>query len=132
MHSKTKDDVKVRMDMIDICKQSGLNLKHVAIGKTLKPKASLDKRKGMCELAQQLTMPDAYCFNIRNYVDMKSAKFQTREESLLSYVLQTLMSIAFCALLDDVLEPLIGLSEYFRSPCSTVLRSIRYKKCNGI
>ena len=36
--------------------------------------------------------------------------------------LQTLMPIAFRALLDDVLEPLVQLNEFFRDLYSTVLR----------
>ena len=36
--------------------------------------------------------------------------------------LQMLMPIAFYALLDDVLEPLVELSEFFKKICSTVLR----------
>jgi len=72
---KTKDDV----NMADMCDRPELNVERGVNGRTLKPKASyvlsLDKRKGVCEWAQQLTMPDAYCSNFGNCVDMKAAKF---------------------------------------------------------
>jgi len=68
VHGKTKDDVKARLDMAMMCDRSKLNLKHGVNGRTLKPKASyalsLDKRKGVCEWAQQLTMSNTYCSNI--------------------------------------------------------------------
>ena len=98
----------------------------------MKPKASyvlsLDKRKGVCEWAQQLTMPDAYCSNFGNCVDMKAAKFQNMKSHDCHVFLQTLMPIAFRALPDDVLEPLVELSEYFKNICSPVLRVDKLKK----
>ena len=101
---KTKDDVKARLDMAEMCDQSELNLNHGVDGRTLKPKASyalsLDKRKGVCEWAQQLTMPDGYCSNFANCVDMKSAKFQNMKSHNCYVFLQMLMPIAFRALLD--------------------------------
>jgi len=44
---KTKDDVKARLDMAEMCDRSELNVRHGVNGRTLKPKAtyalSLDK-----------------------------------------------------------------------------------------
>jgi len=119
---KIKDDVKARLDMTEMCDQSELNLRHGVNRRTLKPKAfyalSLDKRKGVCEWAQQLTMPDAHCSYIANYVDMKSTKFQNMKSHDCHVFLQTLMPIAFRALPDNVLEPLVELSGFFRNLCS--------------
>jgi len=60
---KTKDDVKARLDMAEMCNRSELDLRHGVNGRTLKLKASyalsLDKWKGVCEWVQQLMMPDA-------------------------------------------------------------------------
>ena len=67
-------------------------------------------------------MPEAYCSNIANCVDMKFAKFQNMKSHDCHVFLHTLMPIAFRALLDDVLEPLVELSEFFKNLCSTVLR----------
>lgn len=118
---KTKDDVKARLDMADMCDRAELNVERGVNGRTLKPKASdvlsLDKRKGVCEWAQQLTMPDAYCSNFGNCVDMKAAKFQNMKSYDCHVFLQTLMPIAFHALPEDVLEPLVELSEYFKNIC---------------
>jgi len=53
---KTKDDVKARLDMADMCDRPKQNVERGVNGRTLKPKASyvlsLDKRKGVCEWAQ--------------------------------------------------------------------------------
>jgi len=80
MPGKTKDDVKARLDMAEMCDHGELNVKYGVNGRTLKPKAlyalSLHKRKGVYEWLQQLTVPNACCSNIGNCVDMKSAKFQ--------------------------------------------------------
>ena len=77
---KTKDDVKARLDMAEMCDRRELNVRHGVNGRTLKLKVtyalSLDKRKGVCEWAQQLTMPDGYCSNFANFVDMKCRKFR--------------------------------------------------------
>ena len=67
-------------------------------------------------------MPNAYCSNIRNYIDMKFAKFQNMKSCGCHVFLHTLMTMAFLALPDDILEPLVELSEYFRNLCSIVLR----------
>ena len=76
---KTKDDVKARLDMTEMCDQSELNLRHGVNRRTLKPKAfyalSLDKRKGVCEWVQQLTMLDASYSDIVKRIGMRSAKF---------------------------------------------------------
>jgi len=53
---KTKDDVKARLHMADMCDPPKLNVERDVNERTLKPKASyvlsLDKRKGVCEWAQ--------------------------------------------------------------------------------
>ena len=67
-------------------------------------------------------MPDAYCSNFGNCVNMKAAKFQNMKSRDCHVFLQMLMPIAFRALPDDVLEPLVELSEYFKNICSTVLQ----------
>jgi len=99
--SKAKDDVKAKLDMAEMCDRSELNLRHDVNGRTLKPKAtyalSLDKWKGVCEWAQQLTMPDGYCSNFVNCVDMKSVKFQNMKSHDCHVFLQMLMPIAFRA-----------------------------------
>ena len=57
-----------------------------------------------------------------NYVDMMSVKFQNMKSHDCHVFLQMLMPIAFYALLDDVLEPLVELSEFFKNLGSTILR----------
>ena len=53
-------------------------------------------------------MPDGYCSNFANCIDMKSAKFQNMKSHDCHVFLQMLMPIAFLALPDDVLELELG------------------------
>ena len=83
VRGKIKDDVNARLDMTEMCDRSELQLRHGANGQTLKPKVcyalSLDKRKGLCEWTQQLTMPDAYCSKhckLRRYEVCKVSKHE--------------------------------------------------------
>jgi len=61
---KANDDVKAWIDIVDMCHLSELNLKHDVHERTPKSNVSftllMDKIKGVCEWAQELTIPDAY------------------------------------------------------------------------
>ena len=67
-------------------------------------------------------MLDGYCSNFVNCIDMKSVKFQNMKSHDFHVFLQMLMPIAFCTLPDDVLEPLVKLSKFFKNLYSTVLK----------
>ena len=67
-------------------------------------------------------MPDGYCSNFANCKDMKAVKFQNMKRHDCHMFLQMLMPIAFRALPDDVLEPFVESSEFFKNLCLTVLR----------
>ena len=61
-------------------------------------------------------MPDGYFSNFANCINMKSAKFQSMKSHDCRVFLQMLMPIAFRVVPDDVLEPLVELSEFFKKP----------------
>jgi len=62
VHQKTKDSVKSRMDVVDICDREELHLQRRSNGKTIRPKAKfffpMDKRKELCEWVKEFQMPD--------------------------------------------------------------------------
>ena len=70
VHGKTKDNVKSRMDVIDICDRQELHLQPGRSGRMVKPKAKfvlpVVKRRELCEWVKELQMPDGYCSNLRH------------------------------------------------------------------
>jgi len=53
IHEKTKDNVKSRMDVVEICDRPELHLHLGPMGKSVKPKAKfillVDKQRELCE-----------------------------------------------------------------------------------
>ena len=71
---KTKDNVKVMMDLKEYCRQYELKLQIVSNGKVLKSKAnytlSREQEKTVCEWVQDLKMPNGYASNLARCVNM--------------------------------------------------------------
>jgi len=63
-------------------------------------------------------MPDGYCSNLRNIVDPNEAKFNNMKSHNCYVFMETLLLIAFGVLLDDVLKPLVEISQFFKNLCS--------------
>ena len=126
VNGKTKDNAKSRMDVVEICDRPKLHLHSGPSGRLVKPKAKfvlpVDKRRELCEWVKELQMPDGYCSNLRNIVDPNEAKFNNMKSHDCHVFMETLLPIAFGALPDDVLKPLIEISQFFKNLCSTTLR----------
>ena len=64
VHGKTKDNVKSRMDVAEICDRQELHLHPDPSGKPIKLKAKfvlhVDKRRELYEWVKEHQMPDAY------------------------------------------------------------------------
>jgi len=67
-------------------------------------------------------MPDGYCSNLRNIVDPNEAKFNNMKSYDCHAFMETVLPIAFGALLDDVLKSPIEISQFFKNLCLTTLR----------
>ena len=67
-------------------------------------------------------MPDEYCSNLRNIVDLNEAKFDNMKSHDCHMIPETLLLIAFGALPEDVLKSLIEISQLFKNLCSTTLQ----------
>ena len=114
VQGKTKDNVKLRMNVADIYDREELYLQRVPNGKIIKQKAKLvlaeDKRRELSEWVKRLNMLDRYCSNFRNNVDLNESKFNNMKSHDFHVFIETLLPIAFGALPDDVLKLLIELS----------------------
>ena len=62
-------------------------------------------------------MLDGYCSNVGNWVDLSNTKFQNMKSHNHHVFLENLLPVAFAALPEDVLGPLIELSEFFKNLC---------------
>ena len=109
-----KDNVKLRMGVADICDTEELYLQPGPSGKTIKPKVKLilviNKTKELCEWVKGLNEPYGYYSSSRNIVDPNDAKFNNIKFHDCLVFIETLLRIAFGALLDNVLKPLIEIS----------------------
>ena len=124
---KTKDDIKARMDMSILCSRQELDLATRGSSDRLcKPKAkfalSLPQKRVVCQWLREVHVPDGYCSNVGNWVDPSNTKLQNMKSHDHHVFLENLLPVAFAALPDDVLGPLVELSEFFRNLCSSELQ----------
>ena len=101
-------------------------MQELANGKWKKPKAKFcltrTQKDDICEWVQNLKMPDGYASNLTRCVDGKEAKLFGMKSHDCHVFMQCLLPVAFSALPDGVLNPIIELSQFFRDLCSTLLR----------
>ncbi|GLT24991.1 hypothetical protein SLA2020_001500 [Shorea laevis] len=121
--SKTKDNVKARMDIKEYCKRKELWITE----EDTKPKAtyvlSKDQRKSVCEWLKDLKLPDGYASNISRCVNMQEARLQGLKSHDCHVFMQRLLPLAFRDLLPNTIwEPLVEVSDFFRALCGSVIR----------
>ncbi|KAL0379281.1 UNVERIFIED_CONTAM: hypothetical protein Sradi_3233600 [Sesamum radiatum] len=122
---KTKDNVKARLDLQDICKRRNLELKEMN-GKYLKPKASYtlskDERAIVLKWIKDLRLPDGYASNLGRSVNLDDFSMYGMKSHDCHVFMEKLLPIAFRDLLpESVWNALTELSLFFRDLCSTVL-----------
>lgn len=122
----SKDTVKARMDMADICRRPNLELKEVN-GKMVKPVAPyvlpVEKRLQVLQWLKTLKLPDGYSSNIGNSVNLDEMKMQGLKSHDCHVLLDRLIPVAFRGLLPDhIWVALTELSEFFRAVTSSTLR----------
>ena len=113
VHEKTKDNVNSGIDVAYISDRKELHLQPSPSGKTVKPKAkfilAIDERRGLCKWVKGLKMPDGYCSNLRTIAHPIYAKFNNVKSCNYHVLMETLLPVAFSALANDVLKPLIEI-----------------------
>ncbi|KAL0361377.1 UNVERIFIED_CONTAM: hypothetical protein Sradi_3822200 [Sesamum radiatum] len=124
-HGKTKDNVKARLDLQDICKRRNLELKEMN-GKYLKPKASYtlskDERAIVLKWIKDLRLPDGYASNLGRSVNLDDFSMYGMKSHDCHVFMEKLLPIAFRDLLpESVWNALTELSLFFRDLCSIVL-----------
>jgi hypothetical protein len=123
---KTKDNVKARLDMAQICDRPELELQQRATGSWLKPKAPFClgkvQKKVICMWLKELKFPDGYASNWSRSVNVEECKFQGLKSHDCHIFMERLLPVVFRDfLLDYIWEPLTELSNFFRDLCATEL-----------
>jgi len=83
--SKSKDNVKARLDMEELCARDELHIRTSKNGNPYKTKAkytlSVEQRWSVCEWLRLLSLPDGYSSNFTNKVNAVSARPAKHEKS---------------------------------------------------
>ena len=102
MSSKTKDNVKARLDFPKHRRRPELHLQESANNKLLKPKASysftMEQKRKICEWVESLKMQDGYASNLGESVDMENGILHGMKSLDSHVVMEQLLPIAFCGL----------------------------------
>ncbi|KAG8379137.1 hypothetical protein BUALT_Bualt07G0056900 [Buddleja alternifolia] len=122
---KTKDNVKARLDLQNICNRRNLELNEVN-GKHIKPKASYtltkDERHTVLKWIKDLRLPDGYASNLGRCVNLDDYSMHGMKSHDCHVFIERLIPLAFRDLLpESVWNGLTELSQFFRALCSTVL-----------
>ncbi|PKU60718.1 hypothetical protein MA16_Dca028306 [Dendrobium catenatum] len=110
---KSKDNIKARMYLKEICE------------KLLKLKApftlNLEQKRAICEWVKTLRVPDGYSSNISRCVDIRSGRLFRLKSHDCHIFMQCLLPTTFSYLSDQILNPLIELSVFFKDLCYSKL-----------
>jgi len=123
---KTKDTVKGRYDMEDLCLRPDLKIKTNQRGVSSKPKASFvlskPQRLLICRWIANLKMPDGYVSNLSRFIDWSQAKLQEMKSHDCHIFMQRLLPIAFDVLpIKAQWTAFTELSQFFSNLTSKVL-----------
>ncbi|XP_033146851.1 uncharacterized protein LOC117133895 [Brassica rapa] len=123
IQGKTKDNLKSRLDLVDICDRSELHVDEN--GTAPFPIYRLDgarKEEFFDWITDKVKFPDGYASNLGNCVDRSEGKFSGLKSHDCHVIMQRLLPFAFSALLPrNVHEAIAGISVFFRDLCSRVV-----------
>ena len=121
---KTKDNAQARMDVKEYCRRPDDELVEIR-GRMVKPIAkytlNLEQKRHICQWVKKLKLPDGYASNLSRCVDMKEVKLYGIKSHDCHVFMQRLLPIAFATLPENVLNPIVELSQFFSQVCSTTL-----------
>ena len=123
---KTKDTVKGRYDMGDLCHRPNMEIKINQRGVSSKPKAtfvlSKPQRLAICGWINDLKLNDVYVSNLSRCIDWSQAKLQGMKSHDCHVFMQRLLPIAFDVLpIKAQWTAFTELSQYFSDLTSKVL-----------
>ncbi|XP_018458452.1 uncharacterized protein LOC108829286 [Raphanus sativus] len=123
IQGKTKDNLKSRLDLVDICDRSELHVDEN--GTAPFPIYRLDgagKEAFFDWITDKVKFPDGYASNLGNCVDRSEGKFTGLKSHDCHVIMQRLLPFAFSALLPrNVHEAVAGISVFFRDLCTRVV-----------
>ncbi|WVZ83514.1 hypothetical protein U9M48_030656, partial [Paspalum notatum var. saurae] len=125
MDGKSKDSLKARLDM----EQMGIRPDQHPVVENDKYKMpatlyalSKDDKLALCKFLEDVKMPNGYGSNIKRFVDVTGCKVSGMKTHDCHVIFQKLLPIAIRKLLpEDVVVPLIELSNFFAEICSREL-----------
>lgn len=120
---RTKDNVKARFDLANICNRKELHMQQKSIGRWVKPKAcySLDKaqKKLVLQWVKNLKFPDGYASNLARGVDINRGKIIGMKSHDCHVFMERLLPVAFRDFLPKhIWKCLAELSYFFRQLCA--------------
>ncbi|KAK9078683.1 hypothetical protein SSX86_002740 [Deinandra increscens subsp. villosa] len=123
---KTKDNIKARKDVKELCNRPSLHLLSGNNNKLLKPKASYTLTKqqvnDVCTWLKQVKFPDGYASNIGRCVNVKEGGFYNFKSHDCHVFMQRLLPIVLRGMLPkQIWEAILELCTFFRVICSRVL-----------
>lgn len=123
---KTKDNVKARQDLVDICSRPSLHLELKGSGKWHKPRAAfcIDKNDKTIILKwfQDLKFPDGYAANIRRGVNLLRRRIFDLKSHDYHIFIERLLPVAFRGFLpENIWVCLAELSFFYRQLCAKEL-----------
>jgi len=125
--SKTKDGLKARLDLVELGIRHNLHPVVDNEGKQTVPDApftmSREKKEVLCSVFQNLRTPDGYASNISRCVNMKDCTLTGLKSHDNHVLLHDILPVALrsCYPSKDVMEIVIGISNFFKKLCSKVI-----------
>ena len=130
---KTKDNMKARKDMAEICKRPMLELKVSDKGHESRPRADYclkpDERKEIFKWLKNLKFPDRYAANLKRAVNLKTGKLIGLKSHDYHIIMERLMPVMFRGYFKDELWSIFAeLSYFYREVCAkTVSKRLMQK-----
>ncbi|XP_024007302.1 uncharacterized protein LOC112083505 [Eutrema salsugineum] len=123
VQGKTKDNLKARLDLPDICSRKELHV--MENGKSLPPAFRLNvlsKEEFFDWIKESVKFLDGYASNLRNCVDSGEGKLCGMKSHDCHVFMQRLLPFAFSGLLPkNIHEAIAGISAFFRDLCTRSL-----------
>lgn len=134
VQGKTKDNLKSRLDLVDICARSELHVDENGRAPFSIYRLDAEGKDAFFDwISNDMEFPDGYASNLRNCIDRKEGKFIGLKSHDCHVLMQRLLPFAFKELLPrNVHEAIAGISAFFRDLCarSVTLEGIENLKTN--
>ncbi|XP_039119539.1 uncharacterized protein LOC120255833 [Dioscorea cayenensis subsp. rotundata] len=124
---KSKDNLKCRLDLVDMGIRRELHPQYLPNGKTRLPPASFSMTKKekdlFCQVLKTIKVPDAYSSNISKCVNQKERKLQSLKSHDYHILLHDLLPIALrSSMSKQVTHAISELCNIFKIICGKVLK----------